>query len=515
MRIFFLLSFLFTFLYSQEIEEEEVIDPSVVEEIYESKFIKVNVNTASLEELMEIEGIDKRLAKKIIRERKRALFISFDDFFNRLKLSDDYLYLQDYLSFSLNVLRLYSETKGIYRDYERGKYYRVLKGKVRAQYGLLYAGAVHYDFREIDKYFLNLKYKKLNVIAGYYTFIFGKGFIFGKSFAFSSELFKIPYRFYRVKPTLSYSWYAGEKGAFISYEHFNLGYAYNDTMDLVFMVPTFLQKFSFLPLIGFYKYKKHRNLNYIFSISYSFFGPVLLFSETGFTGNSIYTWTGFRKSFGFSKLYFFYYNLPKKHFNYFNTKYDMDDDGADEKGTGIRWEGKFERLFVKIEQRFFESSEMKGGHESFLRGYFKINKNLSYMFEIKDRKTSIHRLRLKNEFRFRKKDKVLKLKLYFEWDNYIRTAAGVLGGMEMKFRYLIMGFYSFNIRDYSKRIYIYEAEPPSSFYLEPFYGNGSRGYIGIVYRTPALYIFLKYSQNFSDTKPADRRIALILSLTAE
>ncbi len=500
-------------LFSQEIEEEEIEEPALVEEIYEKEFIKINVNKADYQELLNIPGISRKLAKEIIKERKKAFFTNFEDFKNRLNLSPDYEYLENYLDFNLLIFNFYQETKGYYNDkYGENRFYRSVKGKVKGVYSLIDFGIVHYQFKKIDKFYGEIKYRRLKVIGGNYVFEYGKGLLFGKYYAFSSELFYIPSRLKRLKPTISYSRNIGIKGGAISYNNLDMGFGFERDSFYTFFISYPIEKLQIVPLTGFLKDLKTKKTLPFFSITGSFYGPFYLFTETGYVNNNIYTYTGIRKIYDFSRIFIYFYSLPVDHINYFNTKYDWKREGKDEKGAGIRWEGKWKKLILRIDERFFEKSDKRGGYESYIRGYLKLKRPFIYTFELKDRKTSIHRLRFKNEISYRKKDLRIKYKLYFEWDSYLKTAPGVLGGVEIKKGIFFAGFYSFNINNYNKRIYVYEAEPPTSFYLAPLYGNGSRIYFGTKLKAPMLYILTKYSENISDRVSPDRRIIFILSV---
>ncbi len=500
-------------LFSQEIEEEEIKEPALIEEIYEKEFIKVNVNKAQLNELLNISGINRKLAKKIIKERKKGFFVSFKDFKQRLNLSDEYDYLENYLDFNLLILNFYQETKGYYRDkYGEGKFYRTVKGKLKGTYSFINFGIVHYQFQNIDKFFSEIRYKRMKLIIGNYVFEYGKGFLFGKNYAFSSELFYIPSRLKNLKPTISYSREIGEEGIALSYKNLDIGFAYKKDTFYTLYTAFPIERLQILPLFGFLKDIKNNKDVPFFAVTGSFFGPFYLFTETGYINNSFYTYTGIRKIYDFSRLFLFFYILPQNHINYFNTCFDSRKEGKNEKGAGIRWEGKWKKLILRIDERIFKSSDFYGGYESYIRGYIKINKPFRYMFEIKDRKVSLHRLRLKNRLEYRKKDLRIRFNLYFEWKNYIKDTPGVLGGIEFTKNIFFAGIYSFNINDYYKRIYVYEAEPPSSFYLEPMYGNGSRIYLGFKIKTQMLHLFTKYSENISDRVRPDRRFLLILIL---
>jgi len=511
-----LLIFLLTIfpLLSQEIEEEEFEESILVEEIYEKEFIKINVNKADYQELLNIPGISRKLAKEIIKEREKAFFTNFEDFKNRLNLSPEYDYLENYLDFNLLVFNFYQETKGYYNDkYGEDRFYRVLKGKVKGTYSLIDFGIVHYQFKDIDKFYGEFKYRGLRVIGGDYVFEYGKGLLFGKYYAFSSELFYLPSRLKRLEPTISYSRNVGIKGGAISYNNLDMGFGFEKDSFHTFFISYPLEKLQMVPLIGFLKDSKTKKTLPFFSITGSFYGPFYLFTETGYVNNKIYTHIGIRKIYDLSRIFIYFYFLPIDHINHFNTKYDWKREGRDEKGAGIRWEGKWKKLILRIDERIFEKQDKRGGYESYIRGNLETKMPFTYTFELKDRKTSIHRLRFKNEITYKEKDMRIKCKLYFEWDSYLKTAPGVLGGIEIQKDMFFGGVYSFNVNNYDKRIYIYETEPPTSFYLLPLYGNGSRIYFGVKLKAPMLYILAKYSENISDRVLPDRRIIFISSVT--
>ncbi len=499
-------------LFAQDIEEEELNEP-LIEEIYEKEFIKLNINKAEYNEILDIPGISKDLAKKIIEERKNGFFIDFKDFKERLNLSPEYDYLENYLDFNIFIFNFYQETKGSYNDkYGENKFYRSVKGKLKGLYSVFDFGITHYNFSDIDKFYGEIKYKGLSIILGDYLFEFGKGLLFGKYYAFSPELFYLPSNLKRLEPRISYSRNIGIRGGALSYRNFDAGFAFEKDTFYTFFLSFPLERFQIFPLIGFLKsLKENKNLPFV-SLTGSIFGPLYLFYETGFINKKIFFYSGIRKIYDFSRLFIFIYSLPQDHINYFNTKFDFKREGKNEYGLGVRWEGRFKRILLRIDERIFLKSEKTGGYESYIRGSLKLNKPFTYFFEIKDRKTSIHRLRFKNELNHKTKDFEISYKLYFEWDNYLSTSPGVLGGIELQKGIFFTGIYSFNINDYDKRIYVYEVEPPSSFYLEPLYGNGSRLYLGVKIKSEMFYIITKYSENISDRVLPDRRLIFIITL---
>ncbi|MEO0290518.1 MAG: helix-hairpin-helix domain-containing protein [candidate division WOR-3 bacterium] len=503
---------IFTSIFAQDIEEEE-LNETLIEEIYQKEFIKLKINKAEYNEILDIPGISKDLAKKIIEERKNGFFIDFNDFKHRLNLSPEYDYLENYFDFNVFIFNFYQETKGTYNDkYGENKFYRSVKGKIKGLYSIFDFGFTHYNFSDIDKFYGELKYKGLSIILGDYIFEFGKGLLFGKYYAFSPELFYLPSNLKRLRPVISYSRDIGIRGAAFSYKNFDTGFGYEKDTFYIFFISFPFERLQIFPLVGFLKdLKENKNLHF-FSLTGTIFGPLYLFYEIGFINKKVFFYSGIRKIYDFSRLFVFIYSLPKNHINYFNTKFDWKREGRDEYGVGVRWEGKFKRILLKFDERIFLKSEKKGGYESYIRGSLKLTKPFSYFFEIKDRKTSIHRLRFKNELNHKTKEFEISYKLNFEWDNYLLTSPGILGGIEFQKGIFFTGIYSFNINDYDKRIYVYEAEPPSSFYLEPLYGNGSRLYLGLRIKSEMLYILAKYSENISDRVLPDRRVIFIITL---
>ncbi|MEN3043971.1 MAG: helix-hairpin-helix domain-containing protein [Candidatus Hydrothermales bacterium] len=518
MRLYYKKGILIIFLlintvFNQEMEEEETGEEILVEDIYEKEFVKLNINKAEFEEILNIPGVSKGLAKKILEERKNGFYINFEDFKNRLNLPPEYDYLENYLEFNILVFNFYQETKGYYNDkYGENKFYRSIKGKVKGLYSIFDFGLSHYNYRDIDKFFGEIKYKGIIFILGDYLFEFGKGLLFGKYFAYSNELFNLPSNLKRINPTISYSRNVGIKGAALTYRNTNLAFAFKKDTFLTSFVAFPIERFEITSLLGFLRdIKLKKNLPFI-SLTGSIYGPIYFFYETGFINNNLYIYAGIRKIYNFSKLSLFFYSLPSTHISYFNTKFDYKREGKDEIGAGVRWEGKVERLILRIDERLFIKSEREGGYESYIRGFLRLNKPLNFTFELRDRKTTVHRLRFKNELKFDTKDFELSNKMYFEWDNYLLTSPGVLGGIEIKRGIFFFGIYSYNINSYSKRIYVYEAEPPTSFYLEPLYGNGSRVYLGVKFKGEMLYILAKYSENISERVHPDRRIIFIITV---
>ncbi|MEN3046270.1 MAG: helix-hairpin-helix domain-containing protein [Candidatus Hydrothermales bacterium] len=500
-------------LFTQEIEEEETGGEIFVEDIYEKEFVKININKADFEEILNLPGVSKSLAKKIIEERKNGFYINFDDFRKRLNLPPEYNYLENYLDFNTLIFNFYQETKGYYNDkYGENKFYRNMKGKVKGLYSIFDFGLSHHNYRKIDKFYGEVKYKGIIVILGDYLFEFGKGLLFGRYFTYSNELFNLPSNLKRINPTASYSPNIGIKGAALTYSNTNLAFALKKDTFLTGFITFIVEKFEITPLLGILRDIKNKKTLPFVAFTGSIYGPFYFFYETGLINNNVYTYFGLRKIYNSSKLSLFFYTLPSNHISYFNTKFDYKREGKDEIGAGIRWEGKIEKLILRIDERLFIKSEKKGGYESYIKGFLRLNRPLNFTFEIKDRKTNVHRLRLKNELRYDTKDFELSNKIYFEWDNYLLTSPGVLGGIELKKGIFFFGVYSFSINSYNKRIYVYEAEPPTSFYLEPLYGNGSRLYFGLKFKGEMLYILAKYSENISEKIPPDRRIIFIITV---